>query len=105
MVQKQLGELQSCVVFCRNIFCFCRIDVDLWQLRRENIKIGKKLGSGAFADVHIGDLVGDAGIKKVHQDVFFVSNYNDCEVAVKMLRLPVSAETKEDFQEVNALHL
>jgi hypothetical protein len=64
------------------------------------VRYEDKLGSGAFADVYVGDLLGDAGIKKVYNDVLLVSSFHDCEVAVKMLPPFADETSKNDFQKV-----
>jgi hypothetical protein len=58
------------------------------------------LGSGAFAEVYIGKLVGDAAIKRVYKDALMLSNFHDCEVAVKTLPPFADEWSKNDFQQV-----
>jgi hypothetical protein len=59
------------------------------------------LGFGAFADVHIGKLIGDSGIRRVRKDVISAGRFRDCDVAVKILRTPTGQTINEDFQQVS----
>ncbi|KAI6231221.1 Protein kinase domain-containing protein [Aphelenchoides besseyi] len=73
---------------------------DPWELRREDVIVhyDRKLGSGAFADVFVGEIIGDAGIRRVYNDVLSVANFHDCEVAVKMLPPFADENSRSDFQ-------
>jgi hypothetical protein len=74
----------------------------LWKIKQENLQVerDKKLGSGAFADVYSGYLIGDAGIKRVYKSGLLVSNFHDCKVAVKALPPFADDWSKNDFQQV-----
>jgi hypothetical protein len=65
------------------------------------VNVNKKLGSGAFGDVFVGELIGDAGIKRVYPDTLFLVNFHDCDVAVKTLLLHSADEyARNDFYQV-----
>ncbi|KAI6175205.1 Protein kinase domain-containing protein [Aphelenchoides fujianensis] len=73
---------------------------DPWESRAEDVIVhyDRKLGSGAFADVYVGQIIGDAGIRRVYNDVLSVANFHDCEVAVKMLPPFADDNSRADFQ-------
>lgn len=61
------------------------------------------MGSGAFADVYIGKLIGDAAIKSIYPDLADLSIFSDCAVAVKILPPFASNACRHDFQQVSVL--
>lgn len=108
LLQEKIRFLQSIHQKVRDTFNvfnqFLRTN-DPWQIDSNNIQVryNKKLGSGAFADVFVGRLHGDAGIKTVYPDTIALARFCDCKVAVKAL--PVSADdlARNDFVQVGVV--
>lgn len=80
----------------------------------------EKLGRGAFGDVYVGRIVGDAGIRRVYPDVLMLgrlkkilfgihgdeflnkgilAKFHDCKVAVKTLSAYADKLCKSEFQQ------
>lgn len=69
-----------------------------------HVNFNKKLGSGAFADVFAGELIGNAGIKEAYPRVLSLANFHDCRVAVKTLPLHMDDElSRNDFWQESTL--
>jgi hypothetical protein len=80
---------------------------DPWEIQRENVQINysRLLGSGVSADVYLGMLLGDSGVKRVYNDQLCLWKFSNCEVAVKIL-LPFANEAvRSDFRQVGFLCL
>jgi hypothetical protein len=91
----------------QNLFVF-RVPEDPWKIKPENIHVNynKKLGSGAFADVFVGEMIGNSAIKDIYPDLLILANFHDCEVAVKTLPLHVEDEwSKNDFLQVSKISI
>lgn len=78
---------------------------DEWELQKENLVVcyDQKLGSGAFGDVYMAKLIGNAPIKNVYNNWLSVSHFQDCEVAVKVLPPFANEASKHDFHMVNKI--
>lgn len=71
-------------------------------MKPANVQVlyNKKLGSGAFADVYLGELYGNAAILSVFPDVIMLDKFRDCTVAVKTLPVFADEFARRDFQQV-----
>ncbi|KAI6177795.1 Endo-1,3(4)-beta-glucanase [Aphelenchoides bicaudatus] len=77
-----------------------RASTDLWEIDSQNLLIyyEKVLGKGAFGEIYLGQLIGDAGIRHVYKNVIALTQFHDCEVAIKMLPKDANDLAREDFQ-------
>ncbi|KAE9552494.1 hypothetical protein FO519_004307 [Halicephalobus sp. NKZ332] len=77
---------------------------DPWAMDRTKVIVeyDKKLGAGAFCNVHKGHINGPAAVRRVFPDLISVQKFADCAVAVKLLPSFADDIARSDFnQEIN----
>ena len=104
-LQQRLDWSKVAKTLIKQCYFFFRLEEDLWKIPRENIIIQTeaKIGAGAFADVYVAKLIGDAAIRRVYANSPGLSKFHDCEVAVKVLPQFSTEADKDDLQKVRFL--
>ena len=68
------------------------------------VEYDKKLGSGAFCNVHKGHINGPAAVRNIFPDLISVQKFVDCSVAVKLLPSFADDIARSDFNQVFILN-
>lgn len=83
-------------------WAFCNFRSDPWAMDRTKVIVeyDRKLGSGAFCNVHKGHINGPAAVKNIFPDLISVQKFVDCDVAVKLLPSFADDIARSDFNQV-----
>ncbi|KAI6170394.1 Protein kinase domain-containing protein [Aphelenchoides bicaudatus] len=99
--QQLVENIASNKYYRTNKACDEKREEDPWNISEDCLHINyfEKLGSGAFGDVFIARLIGDAPIKHIYADSPHCQRFHDIDVAVKALpSVNVDEYARSEFQ-------